>query len=100
MAGGWQDHRLAAYGGEHLARPFQQIGSAGEADIAAVLRGVEDELLALHDGVLGEEEAIEKAVTATRQYAKRQDTWFRNQLPNWTRADGEGNFVTEMLKYL
>jgi tRNA dimethylallyltransferase len=31
-------------------------------------------------GLLGRERAIELAVTATRQYAKRQSTWFRNQL--------------------
>jgi tRNA dimethylallyltransferase len=58
------------------------------------------ELLALHEGSLGEEEAIEKAVIATRQYAKRQDTWFRNQLPDWTRLSGERNIVTEMQKYV
>jgi len=58
------------------------------------------ELLALHDGAMGEAEAIEKAVTATRQYAKRQDTWFRNQAPDWIRVDGVSNFVTEMQKYL
>ncbi len=58
------------------------------------------ELLALHDGSLSEDKAIEKAVIATRQYAKRQDTWFRNQLADWTRVDGEGNFIAEMLKYL
>ena len=28
------------------------------------------------------EEAIEKGITATRRYAKRQGTWFRNQTPN------------------
>jgi tRNA dimethylallyltransferase len=59
------------------------------------------ELLALHDGAMGEDEAIEKAVIATRQYAKRQDTWFRNQLPDWRRVDGTvSNFVSEMEKYL
>ncbi|MGU3575700.1 tRNA (adenosine(37)-N6)-dimethylallyltransferase MiaA [Brucellaceae bacterium C25G] len=31
-------------------------------------------------GVLSRDRAIELAVTATRQYAKRQSTWFRNQL--------------------
>ncbi|GAA0601000.1 tRNA (adenosine(37)-N6)-dimethylallyltransferase MiaA [Paenochrobactrum glaciei] len=31
-------------------------------------------------GHLSRERAIELAVTATRQYAKRQSTWFRNQL--------------------
>ena len=56
------------------------------------------ELLALHDGSLSEAEAVERAVIATRQYAKRQDTWFRNQLGDWTRIDGEGQIVAEMLK--
>jgi tRNA dimethylallyltransferase len=59
------------------------------------------ELLALHDGAMGEDETIEKAVIATRQYAKRQDTWFRNQLPDWKRIDGtSSNLITEMQKYL
>ena len=58
------------------------------------------ELLALHDGAIARDEVIERAVTATRQYAKRQDTWFRNQLPDWTRIDGLGNIVTEMQKSL
>ena len=58
------------------------------------------ELLALHDGAIDEAEAVARAVTATRQYAKRQDTWLRNQLPDWTRIDGIGNIVTEMQKSL
>jgi tRNA dimethylallyltransferase len=58
------------------------------------------ELLALHDGAMGRDEAVERAVIATRQYAKRQDTWFRNQLPDWTRIDGRSNFVTGMQKTL
>lgn len=32
-------------------------------------------------GDLGLEAAVEQAVTATRQYIKRQSTWFRHQLP-------------------
>ncbi len=57
------------------------------------------ELLALHDGAIEKERAIERAVIATRQYAKRQDTWFRNQLSGWTRLDATDgrNIVTEML---
>ncbi len=60
------------------------------------------ELLALHDGALDEAGAIERAVIATRQYAKRQDTWFRNQLTDWARIDGADgrNIVAEMLKSL
>jgi tRNA dimethylallyltransferase len=59
------------------------------------------ELLSLHAGEVDEREAIELAVTATRQYAKRQDTWFRNQLPGWTRLDATDhrNIVTNMLPF-
>jgi tRNA dimethylallyltransferase len=58
------------------------------------------ELLKLHDGVLTREQAVERAVIMTRQYAKRQDTWFRNQMPEWIRLDGCGNIVAELLKYI
>lgn len=45
------------------------------------------ELAAYLEGDLTLDEALEKAVTATRQYAKRQMTWFRNQLgPEWERV--------------
>ena len=38
---------------------------------------------------------------ATRQYAKRQDTWFRNQLPAWLRLDGtQSNIVAKMRQSL
>jgi len=37
-------------------------------------------------GRMSEAEVIEKSAAATRQYAKRQMTWFRNQMgPDWTR---------------
>jgi tRNA dimethylallyltransferase len=57
------------------------------------------ELLALHRGEIGEAEAIERAMLATRQYAKRQDTWFRNRLSDWLRLDAvdHRNIVTKML---
>lgn len=38
------------------------------------------EIAAFQAGNLSRERAIELAVIATRQYAKRQSTWFRNQL--------------------
>lgn len=34
-------------------------------------------------GRLSLEAAIEQAVTETRQYSKRQMTWFRHQMPDW-----------------
>jgi tRNA dimethylallyltransferase len=30
------------------------------------------------------QQMIERAVTATRQYAKRQRTWFRGRMADWT----------------
>jgi tRNA dimethylallyltransferase len=44
----------------------------GVPEIAAMLRGE-----------IEEDEAIERAVIATRQYAKRQRTWFRNRMADW-----------------
>jgi tRNA dimethylallyltransferase len=92
---------------------FQAMLAAGAMEEALALESLDPalpaariigrrELLALHDGALGEAEAIEKAVIASRQYAKRQDTWFRNQLADWTRIDGSesGNILAETLKYL
>lgn len=40
-------------------------------------------LMAHLDGKLSLEQAIEQAITQTRQYAKRQMTWFRHQMPDW-----------------
>lgn len=45
------------------------------------------ELADLLAGRLSREEAVEQAVTATRQYAKRQRTWFRNRMADWARLD-------------
>jgi tRNA A37 N6-isopentenylltransferase MiaA len=39
------------------------------------------------------EAAIDRAVTETRQYAKRQMTWFRNQMQDWMVVEG-GNSGT------
>jgi tRNA dimethylallyltransferase len=49
-------------------------------------------------GNIDRETAIERAQIATRQYAKRQYTWFRNQSPaNWTRIDGTLNNDLEFI---
>ena len=50
------------------------------------------ELIDFMDGKLSEAEAAEHAIAATRQYAKRQYTWFRNQPPgHWLRHTRELN---------
>ena len=48
------------------------------------------EIAALLEGELSRDQAIAAGQTATRQYAKRQYTWFRNQPPaNWPQADNK-----------
>lgn len=41
------------------------------------------ELMAHHLGDLTEAEARERAAVATRQFAKRQRTWFRARMKGW-----------------
>ena len=52
------------------------------------------ELSAAALGTITLADAIERASLATRQYAKRQYTWFRNQSsPDWTRTDETDNYI-------
>jgi len=45
------------------------------------------EIRDLLSGKAGYEETVHRLTVATRQYAKRQETWFRNQMPDWQRVD-------------
>ncbi|THV25836.1 tRNA (adenosine(37)-N6)-dimethylallyltransferase MiaA [Peteryoungia ipomoeae] len=46
------------------------------------------QIAAMLEGKLQPDEAVRLAATATRQYAKRQMTWFRNQMDeSWQRGD-------------
>jgi tRNA dimethylallyltransferase len=46
------------------------------------------QIVAMLAGTMSEAEVIERGAAATRQYAKRQMTWFRNQLDDsWRRID-------------
>ncbi len=47
------------------------------------------ELGAVLDGTMAMKDAVERSQTATRQYIKRQLTWFRNQMADWTRLDAQ-----------
>lgn len=79
---------------------FKTMLSEGALQEAASLRGLDPalpaakilglrELWATQDGAISEAEAVELAVTATRQYAKRQSTWFRNRMADWDRLDSQ-----------
>jgi len=58
------------------------------------------QLLMYLDDECSLEEAVRDAITATRKYAKRQVTWFRNQTPNAVRGDAKTlkQAMTEQLK--
>jgi tRNA dimethylallyltransferase len=45
------------------------------------------EIAAWLDGQLSRADAFERATIATRQYAKRQRTWFRNRMADWSWID-------------
>jgi tRNA dimethylallyltransferase len=49
------------------------------------------ELCAVNDGTLSLEDAKAAAKQATRNYAKRQLTWFRNRMANWILIQEEGD---------
>ncbi|MBM6594538.1 tRNA (adenosine(37)-N6)-dimethylallyltransferase MiaA [Microvirga pudoricolor] len=53
-------------------------------------------LLAHLRGETSLDEAIVKGQADTRRYAKRQFTWFRHQMPDWTWAPPEGGYEAAM----
>ncbi len=83
-----------------IAARFETMMERGALDEVKALarRGLDPELpamkavgvpplLALLQGIIGPDEALEAAVRDTRRLAKRQYTWFRNQHPGWARVE-------------
>lgn len=81
---------------QRIARRFETMFSGGAVEEveALLVLGLDPtlpamkaigvpEITAMLAGELDEAEAIERAVIATRQYAKRQRTWFRNRMADW-----------------
>jgi tRNA dimethylallyltransferase len=78
---------------ERIARRFALMWDNGAIDEVKALLALDldpqlpamkaigvREITAYLGGSMSREEAVERSVIATRQYAKRQSTWFRNQL--------------------
>jgi tRNA dimethylallyltransferase len=55
-------------------------------------------LLAHLRGEISLDEAIARGQGDTRRYAKRQFTWFRHQLPDWTWIEPEKGFEIAMAR--
>ncbi|MEO9528636.1 tRNA (adenosine(37)-N6)-dimethylallyltransferase MiaA [Roseibium sp.] len=60
----------------HLPATLPAMRAIGVPEIGAFLAGKADRA-----------ETIHRLTVATRQYAKRQETWFRNQMGDWQRVD-------------
>lgn len=74
------------FDGMMAAGALEEVRALGEIDSslpAARALGV-PQLMSHLRGELSLEAAIALAVTETRQYSKRQMTWFRHQMPEWT----------------
>lgn len=84
------DHMLAA----GLVAEVRRVLDSGVAPDAAGLDGVGyREVVAMLNGQLAEAALRDAILVSTRRYAKRQDTWFRNQLREaqvWTIDTVEG----------
>lgn len=78
--------RMIAEGARDEVRAVAALGLSPELPAAKAI-GLR-ELLAADRGDLGIEAAVEQAKAATRQYAKRQSTWFRTQFgEQWQRVE-------------
>ncbi len=75
---------MMALGAQHEVRRLMARGLA--PDLPAMKAVGVRELAAGLSGRMSMTEAAEALKQATRNYAKRQLTWFRNQTPDWARA--------------
>lgn len=87
---------------ERIARRFRAMVEEGAIEEAAafVARGLSSDLPAMRaigvgamaavaSGDISLEDGIERGIVETRQYAKRQSTWFRGRMGDWLRGTAE-----------
>ncbi|AIC28055.1 tRNA delta(2)-isopentenylpyrophosphate transferase [Rhizobium etli bv. mimosae str. IE4771] len=76
--------KMLQQGAEYEVRSLLALGLPAEAPVMKAI-GV-SQIAAMLKGEMRREEVLEKGAAATRQYAKRQMTWFRNQMDeSWER---------------
>jgi tRNA dimethylallyltransferase len=93
-----------------IATRFETMLEQGGLDEARALEGLDPALpaakllglrplQALAAGRLARGDALDAAITATRQFAKRQMTWFRHRMPHYIWFDPSSrNLITEYAK--
>jgi len=88
---------------ERIAKRFNMMMQGGAIDEVKAVNALDldpslpamraigvPEISAYLAGDMTYEEATEKSITATHQYAKRQRTWFRNRMKDWQWIDPLG----------
>lgn len=81
------DARVEAMWAEGALEEVRQLAARGLAATLPVMRAIGvPPLLALLQGELSQADALVRWRLDTRQYAKRQATWLRNQTGSWPRA--------------
>jgi tRNA dimethylallyltransferase len=86
--------RFAAMLNNGALDEVRMLADLGPALPAAKLLGLRP-LAAFAAGRLSREDAVSQAVTATRQFAKRQLTWFRSRMANYVWLDPDlSNLIT------
>jgi tRNA dimethylallyltransferase len=96
---------------ERIARRAElMLSDEGIAEVRTLLaQGLSDKLPAMRaigvpeigDFLAGKadySETLHRLTVATRQYAKRQETWFRNQMSGWQRLDPSDEINLEKLQ--
>ncbi len=76
--------KMLEQGAEDEVKALLALGLSSEMPVMKAI-GV-SQIAAMLRGEMGRDEVIERGAAATRQYAKRQMTWFRNQMDeSWER---------------
>ncbi|EJT04864.1 tRNA delta(2)-isopentenylpyrophosphate transferase [Rhizobium sp. CCGE 510] len=76
--------KMLGQGAEDEVKTLLALGLPAEAPVMKAI-GV-SQIAAMQKGEMTRDEVLEKGAAATRQYAKRQMTWFRNQMDDsWER---------------
>jgi tRNA dimethylallyltransferase len=93
------DQRLAAMFADGATDEVRALLARALPASAPVMRAIGvPEIAAMLAGEIDEATALERARLATRRYAKRQYTWFRNQPPtDWARLDAVDDAAVDRL---
>ena len=96
------DKRFALMMDNGAVKEVEALLARGLPETLPVMRAIGvPQITGMQRGELSREDAIEAGQLATRQYAKRQYTWLRNQLPaEWLRMEPENIQIRDQFDIL